>query len=140
MSPAPTPKTARGRTGIVAEEAARRFLGELGWSIVGRNVVVGRGELDLVALDPGEPGVLVIVEVRGARTGRFGAPEESVDGRKLARTWAAAGALMRSAWPARHGIAARAMRIDVVAVDLRWATGPDMDGPTIRHLRGVTAT
>jgi putative endonuclease len=139
MSPAPTLRTRRGRTGIAAEGTARRYLEAAGWTILGANVLVGRGELDLVALDPAEPGTLVVVEVRGARSGRFGSPEESVDPRKLARLRAAVGSLVASGWPADHGVGRwRSLRIDVIAVDLDPVLTPVTSGPVVRHLRGVT--
>jgi putative endonuclease len=135
MSPAPTPRTTRGRTGVAAEAVARRHLEERGWTIVAVNVVVGHGELDLVALDPHDPGALVVVEVRGARTARFGAPEESVDARKLARLRTSVSGLLRSEWLADHGLGRpRMVRFDVVAVELARGMGR---GPVVRHLRGV---
>ncbi len=138
MSPVPTPRTSRGRTGLAAEAVARRHLEDAGWIIVGANVVVGRGELDLVALDPDSPGTLVVVEVRGTRTGRFGAPEESVDHRKLARVRTTAFALLRSGWPMAHGLGRiRAIRVDVVAVELGSTFTPGSGRPVFRHLRGV---
>ncbi len=139
MSPAPTLRTARGRTGIAAEAIARRYLEGLGWTILAANLVVGRGELDLVATDPEAPGALVIVEVRGARTTRFGAPEESVDARKIARLRSSAALLMRSHWPGAHGPGAvRQIRLDVVAVDLGPSIALGTDGTRVRHIRGVT--
>lgn len=137
VSPAPSPRTARGRTGIAAEAIARRYLEALGWRVVDSNVVVGRGELDLVALDPDEPGVLVVVEVRGARTRRFGPPEISVDARKLGRVLRAAWELARSGWIDERGLAVDRLRVDVLAVELAPSIGRDHGGPTIRHLRGV---
>ncbi len=140
VSPTPTPRTARGRTGIAAERVARAHLEGVGWTILATNVVAGQGELDLVALDPDAPGTLVVVEVRGARTTRFGAPEESVDARKLARVRSTAWLLLRSDWPSTHGIGRIAtLRVDVVAVDLDPSLAPGVGGPRIRHLRGVTA-
>lgn len=139
MSPAPTPRTSRGRTGIVAERVARRYLEALGWTILGANVLVGRGELDLVALDPDAPDTLVVIEVRGARTGLFGAPEESIDGRKLVRIWAGGHAILRSAWPPLEGVVRpRWVRVDVVSVGLHPALGTDAGGPQVRHLRGAS--
>jgi putative endonuclease len=139
MSPAPTPKTRRGRTGIAAEAVARRYLEALGWTILGTNVIVGHGELDLVALDPDEPALVVIVEVRGARTRRFGAPEESVDARKVARLEVAALELLRSGWPGVVRVTRRgSLRIDVIAVDLDATLVRTTGSPAIRHLRGVT--
>ncbi len=123
---------------MAAEALARRHLVSAGWTILGANVVVGRGELDLVALDPDAPGTLVIVEVRGSRTRRFGAPEESLDHRKLARVRAAALALIRSGWAREHGLRGlSAIRLDVMAVDLDPMVGPGAGGPSIRHVRGV---
>ena len=80
---------ARGRTlaqrrGAAAEELVATRLARLGWSIVSRNTRVGRAEIDIVALDPGPPPTLVIVEVR-FRSGRdFGLPEETLGPRKRA--------------------------------------------------------
>jgi putative endonuclease len=139
MSPAPTPRTARGRTGIAAEAVARRYLEDSGWIILAANLVVGQGELDLVALDPATPRTIVVVEVRGRRSPRFGAPEESVDRAKLARIQAAAFRLLRSGWREGMGLqGARTLRIDVIAVDLDPATVRIAGRPALRHLRGVT--
>ncbi|MET0773407.1 MAG: YraN family protein [Candidatus Limnocylindrales bacterium] len=138
MCPAPSPMTARGRSGIAAEGVARRYLEGAGWTILGTNIVVGRGELDLVALDPGDPGALVIVEVRGTRTGRFGAPEESIGARKLASLRVAAMDLVRSAWLRERGLVApMVLRLDVVAVDLDPKLVRLIGRPRVRHVRGV---
>jgi putative endonuclease len=124
---------------MAAEALVRRHLERGGWTILATNVVVGRGELDLVALDPDAPGTLVIVEVRGTRTRRFGAPEESLDHRKLGRLRAATVALIRSGWARERGLrGVSAIRLDVVAVDLDPTMGPGAGGPKIRHVRGVT--
>ncbi|HEY8800297.1 MAG TPA: YraN family protein, partial [Candidatus Limnocylindrales bacterium] len=57
-------RTAAQRTGDATEDlVADRLIGA-GWTILGRNVRVGRGELDIVAIDRGPPPELVIVEVR----------------------------------------------------------------------------
>ena len=139
MSPAPSPRTSRGRSGIAAEAVAGGYLEASGWTILGANVLVGRGELDLVALDPDVPGTLVVVEVRGARSGRYGASEESVGFRKLARLRAAVGSLLASSWPREHGIdAVTAIRLDVIAVDLEPAVLRIAGEPQVRHIRGVT--
>ena len=68
--------------------------------ILARNVHVGRHELDLVAVDPGPPPALVVVEVRWRAVAGFGLPEETVDHRKRPRVRAAAyGLLERGALP-----------------------------------------
>jgi putative endonuclease len=48
--------------GEIGERIAAKFLTSHGLDIVGRNVNVGRGELDILALDRGRR---VVVEVRG---------------------------------------------------------------------------
>src|SRR5262245_9035549 len=138
MSPAPSPRTRRGRTGIAAETVARRYLDSLSWTILGSNVVAGQGELDLVALDAAAPGILVVIEVRGTRSDRFGPPEASVDRRKLARVQHSTLALLQGGWLARIGVRhVRAMRIDVIAVELDPSIGRGLGGPRVRHLRNV---
>jgi putative endonuclease len=93
------PAGPRGVTGAAAEDAAAGYLRSQGWSIIGRNVRVGRDELDIVAIEPGQAACLVIVEVRSGSTGRFGSPRESVDARKVARIYRAGLALRRQAYP-----------------------------------------
>ncbi len=66
--------------GVAGESLAVRFLERKGWRIKGRNVRIGRGELDIVAVDGDE---LVIVEVRTRTIGRMQPPDLSVGPRKL---------------------------------------------------------
>ena len=74
-------RTAAQQAGDAAEALVAARLAEAGWTVLARNVHVGRHELDLVAVDPGPPAALVVVEVRW-RAGRdFGLPEETVDHR-----------------------------------------------------------
>jgi Holliday junction resolvase-like predicted endonuclease len=138
VSPAPDPRTRRGRVGLAAEAAAGRYLEGLGWQVLARNLIVDRDEIDLVCLDA-ERGTLVVVEVRGHSTGRFGAAEESLDRRKVARNCRAAMALLRSGWTDRQGLPPGiAWRVDVIAVELAPTLGPGVGGASIRHVRGVT--
>ena len=114
---------ARRQLGLAAEEAARRFLLRHGWRVLGRNVRVGRGELDIIAR---RGATLAFVEVKARRTATYGLPEDAVDGRKrrqvarLAELWLAA-----RPW-ALHGV--DEVRFDIVAVDA--AAAP----PIVRHL------
>src|SRR4051794_29776093 len=90
----------RGRraAGDLAEAFVAERLTALGWSIIARQVAVGRDELDLVAVEPATQDgadTLVFVEVRSARSERFGGPEESVVRGKAARTYRAAMTLLR---------------------------------------------
>ena len=73
----------------MAEEVAAGRLIEAGWRVLGRNVRVGRRELDIVAVDPTPPARLVAVEVRYRTRRDYGVAEESFDRGKQARTLAA---------------------------------------------------
>jgi Holliday junction resolvase-like predicted endonuclease len=86
----PKPPTPRRAAGDEAEEVAARHLADLGWSILGRNVRIGRTELDIVAVEPGVAAAFVVVEVRSRSGPGFGAPQESVDAAKVARLYEAA--------------------------------------------------
>ena len=83
----------RRHLGRIAEAAAARHLATEGWSLVGRNVRVGRGELDLIVR---RGDVLAFVEVKARRSADYGTPEDAVDGHKrrqvarLAELWLAA--------------------------------------------------
>lgn len=77
-------RTARQRSGDAAESLVGRLLEARGWRLLARNLHVGRSELDIVAVDPGPPPRLVIVEVRWRRSRAFGGAEESFGYRKRA--------------------------------------------------------
>ena len=116
-------RSASGRTaaqlaGDTAEELVAARLSEEGWTVLARNVHVGRHELDLVAVDPGPPQALVVIEVRW-RSGRdFGLPEETVDHRKRARVRAAAyGLLDRGTLPDGQPVPRFPLRFDLVVVE-----------------------
>jgi putative endonuclease len=123
------------RIGDDAERLASDRLTALGWRIVARNLRVGRSEIDLLAVDPGDPPSLVIVEVRRRSRRDFGLAEETVDARKRAVLRRAAGELaMRGSLPDGRPLPALPMRIDLVAID----AGPD-GRPSLRHHRGIEA-
>jgi putative endonuclease len=94
--------------------------------VLGRNVRIGRGELDLIVR---RGGVLAFVEVKARRSAACGAPEDAVDRRKrqqvarLAELWLAA-----RPWALR-GVSD--VRFDVVAVDA------SVHPPEVRHLAGA---
>lgn len=58
--------------GALGEDQAEQFLANLGYAILGRNIVVSGGEIDLIALSP--EGVLVFVEVKTDRYQEFVSP------------------------------------------------------------------
>lgn len=121
-----TDVNARQQFGRAAEAAAARHLEGEGWVLLGRNVRIGRGELDLIAR---RGDVLAFVEVKARRSAVCGAPEDAVDGRKrrqvarLAELW-----LAPRPWALR-GV--RDVRFDVIAVDA--TVRPSQ----VRHLPGA---
>ncbi len=120
-------RTDAQRSGDAAEAAVADRLVAAGWSILGRNVRVGRYELDLVAVDPGPPRMLVAVEVRMRSNRAFGLPEETVDARKRIRVRAAAyGLLELGALPDGSVLPFLPLRFDLVVVE---------PGDRLRHHR-----
>src|SRR5690242_18386035 len=92
-----TSTTAAQRIGDAGEQLVADRLVAAGWTILGRNVRVGRDELDLVAVDPGPPAALVIVEVRRRGRRDYGLAEETVGHRKRIALRRAAGTLLEKA-------------------------------------------
>ena len=125
--------TAAQRIGDAGEALVAGRLETAGWTILARNVRVGRDELDLVAIDPGPPRTLVIVEVRRRGRRDFGYAEETVDHRKRAALRRAAATLLeRGGLPDGQRLPALALRIDLVALDV----APD-GRPSLRHHRAA---
>ena len=123
-------KTRRQVRGATAEQQAADYLDGIGWHVVTRNLKVGRAEIDVVALDPGPPRTLVVVEVRSVRTSAFGAPEERVDRAKVGRLYRALASL-GEALEADEAEDRLPRRVDLVIVDRRsWPV-------QIRHLRAL---
>src|SRR5260370_24888541 len=87
------------RAGDAAESVVAARLVEAGWTVLARNVHVGRHELDLVAIDPGPPLCLVVVEVRWRGRRDFGLAEETFDHRKRGHLRAAVGRLLEDGLP-----------------------------------------
>src|SRR6187402_1020987 len=115
--PDPTRTTAQ-LAGDAAEMLVQDRLIEAGWTVLARNVHVGRHELDLVAIDPGPPAALVVVEVRWRAGREFGLPEETVDHRKRARIRSAAyGLLDRGSLPDGSAVPRLPLRFDLVVVE-----------------------
>ena len=102
-----TPRQGLGKAG---EKLARRRLLEQGRRILDANFRTRSGEIDLVTEQDGE---IAFVEVRARRGSAFGAPEESLTRRKLARMVACAHEYL-----AQRGWVHRTWRIDLVAVEM----------------------
>jgi Holliday junction resolvase-like predicted endonuclease len=71
-------RTAAQRLGDSAEAFVASTLSAAGWTVLARNLRVGRHELDLLAIDPGPSRELVAIEVRWRARRDFGLAEETV--------------------------------------------------------------
>jgi putative endonuclease len=120
-------RTTAQQAGDAAERLVATRLANAGWTVLARNVHVGRYELDLVAIDPGPPAALVVIEVRWRADRGFGLPEETVDHRKRARVRAAAYDLLdRGSLPGGGTLPRLPLRFDLVVVE---------PGDRVRHHR-----
>jgi len=129
------PRTPAQRSGDSAEGLVAARLEALGWTILARNLHVGRHELDIVAIDPGQPRALVAVEVRWRARREFGLPEETFDWRKRRRMREAAfGLLDRGRLPDGQPLPYLPLRFDLVLVEPAIEVGGE---PRIRHHRNV---
>ena len=124
-------RTPRRRSGDTAEAAVADELRRQGWIILARQLRLGRDELDILALDPGPPSTIAVVEVRSRRTNTFGMPEERTDDAKVRRLYRAMNHLRAH----RHLLDGVTLppgvgwRVDLVALD--------RDTGHMRHLRGL---
>jgi putative endonuclease len=126
---APT-RTQAQQAGDAAETLVLGRLIEAGWTVLARNVHVGRHELDLVAIDPGPPRALVIVEVRWRASRGFGLGEETVNHRKRSRVRLAAyGLLDRGVLPGGTVVPRLPIRFDLIVVE----PGEGGGEPRVRH-------
>jgi putative endonuclease len=121
------------RIGDAAERLVGNQLEAQGWTVLARNVRIGRDEVDLLAVDPGPPRALVVVEVRRRNRRDFGFAEETLDYRKRTALRRAVGTLLeRATLPGGTPLPHLPMRVDLVALDV------DGDGrQSIRHHRGI---
>jgi putative endonuclease len=133
--PNPFPvRTAAQRSGDAAEALVARSLAEGGWTILARNVHVGRREVDLVTIDPGPPRSLVVVEVRWRARRDFGLAEETIDHRKRRHLHEAGYALLDGLpLPGGSLVPALPLRFDLVVVEPADGSGT----ARIRHHRAA---
>jgi len=130
----PPTRTAAQQAGDTAESLVLVRLMANGWTVLARNVHVGRHELDLVAVDPGPPRNLVIVEVRWRASRGFGLPEETVDHRKRTHIrMATYGLRARGVLPDGSPLPRLPIRFDLVVVEPETRGGE----PAIRHHRAA---
>ena len=126
-------RTAAQVLGDEAESLVAGRLTNAGWTVVGRNLRLGRDEIDLLAVDPGPPVELVVVEVRWRATRDYGLPEETVDWAKRRRLRRAVGALRDRVADLAPGLVGLPVRVDLVVVEPAPLAGP----PVVRHHRAV---
>jgi putative endonuclease len=126
------PHAPRDPLGRAAEDAAARYLAAHGYRLLGRNLRLAFGEVDILAEDP-DGSTIVLVEVKSRRADPARAlppPEAAVTTRKSRRLVALAAALRRlNRWNDRP------IRIDVVAIDFE----PDGGASLRHHLHAVHA-
>jgi putative endonuclease len=128
-----TRSTDAQRIGDAGERLAGLLLEAAGWRILGRNVRIGRDEIDLVAVDPGPPPALVVVEVRRRGRRDFGLAEETLDHRKRLALRRGLGSLLEAGeLPDGTPLPALPLRVDLVAID----AGPE-GVPSVRHHRAI---
>ena len=120
-------RTAAQRAGDEAEASVAAYLAGRGWRVLASHVRVGRAEIDLIAIDPGPPLTLVVIEVRWRRRRDYGLPEETIDWRKRARLHRAGFALRDvGSLPDGTKLPALPLRFDLVVVE---------PGDCLRHHR-----
>ena len=74
--------TSTKKFGDEGEELAVELLVNKGYEIIKRNYRFGKGELDIIAKDPNEEG-LVFIEVKSRKNLAYGYPEESITKSKI---------------------------------------------------------
>lgn len=99
--------------GAKGERQAERFLGSRGYQVIGRNLRLHAGEIDLLCIAPDERTIVVVeVKTREKSEGVY-TPESAITHDKR-RTLMRLAAQVRAA----NGWQDRPIRIDVVAVEL----------------------
>jgi putative endonuclease len=109
MRPDGTEQARRARRlGEFGERVAALHLEAKGFRVVGTNIRLLGGEIDLIACNES---TTVFVEVRTRRGERYGTPEESISARKASKLLSVAAEYLE-----RHAELPQAARIDLVAI------------------------
>jgi len=118
MPTTPRERTAAQRAGDAAESHVAGVLEVAGWQILGSHVRAGRSELDIVAIDPGPPRTLVVLEVRWRAGREYGLPEETLDRAKRAHLRTGLARLLAAGHlPDGARVPALPVRVDLVVVE-----------------------
>jgi len=70
------------KTGDKGEDLAIELLESKSYTIIKRNYRYGKGEIDIIAKDPQEEG-LVFIEVKSRKSLEYGSPEEAITKNKI---------------------------------------------------------
>lgn len=110
------------------EDFAVRYLKRLGYQIIGRQVDLGVGELDIVAVDNRAAAgrTIVFVEVKTRASNSAGQPAEAVDAERQARLTRAALSYLKA-----HGLLEHRARFDVIG--LTWPANARI--PDVQHIQ-----
>ena len=96
--------------GRAGEEVAKKYLEDKGYKIIEQNYRTKYAEIDLVAQ---RDNVLILVEVRTKTDEKFGAPEETINKRKMRKLQMSALAYTsRIKWQGRYQIDAICLILD----------------------------
>lgn len=98
----------RAELGRAAETLVAEHLASQGFAVLGRNVRLGRLEIDIIAR---RGALIVFCEVRARTHDRFVAPAATIDHRKVARLRRAAGQWLKQTRPGPVDV-----RLDAAAV------------------------
>jgi putative endonuclease len=109
-TPAPSAPPGNRRTGDQGEELAANFLIARGYRILERNFRCRGGEVDIVARDPGDKG-LVFIEVKTRRGLSYGVPQLAVTPFKQRQISKAA-----LTWLSKNRLLDSNARFDVIAI------------------------
>ena len=116
------------------ERAARKFLRDYGYKILGKNYQTREGEIDIIAYDR-ETGKTVFVEVKSRNDdpeirARYGRPADAVNPRKKARFYAAVRSYQRKSPDSLN------CRFDIIEV--YFSKKPKLfEKPRIVHLKSA---
>ncbi len=108
------------------EDLAAAHLERLGWQVLERNWRCADDEVDIIAVEPGSPPVVVFCEVKCRRSTAFGLPVEAITAAKLEKL-----RQLVHAWLQQLDRPVPGVRLDAIGVLL------EPSGPRIDHRRGI---
>ena len=112
-------------TGKQGEEIAAEYLQKRGYTLLGKNVQTGRGEVDLVMQ---KKGVIVFVEVKTRTRKDEFSPSQRVDHQKIRRLSQAAEAWLQRKY--ERGAPEMQAQINVIGI---------AEGEVVEHFEDITA-